>query len=152
MLWQVGTKEKKCVYTRTHYEMPDDSPVAPGKTFYIDEMYRWGHCTVRSNTKPEQHPEDPYSYPFRLDEYEIEDQECDDGCSLFFEYEEDDEWTEEEKEYVQDLWDEDSWSAFDEHGIYCSDHSTEYVGPLEVTCIDDTPEEPKPAPSATWPF
>lgn len=155
MLWRVETKEKKCVYQRTHYEMPDDSPVAAGKTFYLDEMYRWGHCIVRSDTKPQHHPEDPYSNSFDLGDYEVEDQECDDGCSLDIEFEDGDEWTEEERKYVEDLWDEDSWSAFEEHGIYCSDCDTEYIGPLEVTCVDETPEPEKPHGSnvsAAWPF
>lgn len=150
MLWQVETKEKKCVYQRTHFEVPDDSEYAAGKTFYLDEMYRWGKCTVKSDTKPEHHPTDPYSNSFDLNDYEVEDQECDDGCSLDIVY--GDDWTEEEKQYIENLWEEGQWSAFDENGIYCSDCDTEYVGPLEVTLIDDTPEEPKPAPKATWPF
>lgn len=155
MLWEIKTAEKKCVYQRSHFEVPDESEIAAGKTFYMDEMYRWGRCVVRSDEKPTQHSEDPYSNPFDLNDYEVEDQECDDGCSLDFEFEEDDEWTEEEKQYIYDLWDEDSWSAFEENGIYCSDVDTQYVGPLEVECVDETPEPEKPqgsdVPNA-WPF
>lgn len=151
MLWEVRPIEKKCVYVRTTYIMPDDSDVAPGKTFYMDEMYRWGRCIVKSDTKPEAHPTDPYSNSFRLDDYEVEDQECDDGCSLDFEFEDDDDWTEEERKYVEDLWEEDSWSGFDDNEIYVDECETQYVGPLEVTCVDETPAE-EPKPTGGWPF
>lgn len=150
MLWEVRPVEKKCVYTRTTYVVPEDSEVAAGKTFYMDEMYRWGHCVVRSNDKPTQHPEDPYSYPFELSEHDVEDQESDDGCSLDFEF--DDEWSEEEKAYIEDLWEEDQWSAFDDNGIYADECDTQYVGPLEVTCVDETPEPEAPKPTNGWPF
>ena len=154
MQWQVETKEKKCVYQRTHYMVPEDSPVAAGKTFFIDEMYRWGWCVVQSDTKPEQHPTDPYSNPFELGDYDVEDQECDDGCSLEFNYDEADDWTDEEKQYIDGLWQQDQWCAFDENGICSVDCDVHYVGPLEVTCLEDVGEveEPKPAPKSTWPF
>lgn len=155
MLWEVKTTEKKCVYTRTTYYVPDDSEIAAGKCFYIDEMYRWGSCIIRSDTKPEHHNDDPYRFSFQLSDYEIEDQESDDGCSLEFVFEEDDEWTEEEQQYIESLWDEGSWSSFEDNEIYADEYVTEYVGPLEVVCIDDTPEPEKPqgsdVPNA-WPF
>jgi hypothetical protein len=153
MLWEVRPVEKKCVYMRTSYYVPDDSEIAAGKKFYMDEMYRWGRCVVRSDVKPEADAEDPYGNPFELGDYEIEDQESDDGCSLDFEFDDDDEWTEEERAYIEDLWEEDSWSAFDDNGIYADDCDTQYVGPLEVTCIDDMPEPAEtPKPTSGWPF
>ena len=150
MLWEVRPEEKKCVYIRTTYVVSADSEVAAGKVFYMDEMYRWGRCVVRSNDKPEHHPEDPYGIPFELSEYEIEDQESDDGCSLDFVFEDD--WTEEEKAYVEDLWENDAWSGFEENGIYADECDTEYYGPLEVTCVDETPEPETPKPTSGWPF
>lgn len=152
MLWEVRPIEKKCVYMRTTYYVPEDSDVAAGKRFFIDEMYRWGRCTVRSDIKPTHHEEDPYGIPFELGDYEIEDQESDDGCSLDFVYDEDDEWTEEEKAFIEDLWEEDSWTAFEDNGICADDCDTEYYGPLEVTCIDDMPEPEQPKATGGWPF
>lgn len=152
MLWEIRPEEKKCVYMRTTYYVPDDSEVAAGKCFYIDEMYRWGRCVVRSNIKPTQHPDDPYSFPFDLSEYEVEDQESDDGCSLDFVFDDADEWTEEEKQYIEGLWEEDSWSAFEDNGIYADECDTQYYGPLEVTCVDETPEPEKPKATGGWPF
>lgn len=155
MLWEIKPLEKKNVYQRTYFTVGDDSPVAPGKTFYIDEMYRWGRCVVRTDEQPVASDE-PYKYPFDLSNYEIEDQECDDGCSLEFGYEEDvDGWTEDEKEWLEALWDEGYWSAFDENEIYSDDCETVYYGPLEIVCIDSTPER-EPAPidpsKPQWPF
>lgn len=152
MLWEVRPVEKKCVYLRTTYYVPDDSEVAAGKRFFIDEMYRWGRCTIRSDEKPQYHEDDPYGIPFELSDYEVEDQESDDGCSLDFTFDAEDEWTEEEKQYIEGLWEDDSWSAFEDNGIYADDCDTEYYGPLEVTCIDDTPEPEQPKPTSGWPF
>lgn len=149
-LWEVKTTEKKCVYQRTHFIVSEDSSVAAGKTFYMDEMYRWGRCVVRSDEKPTQ-SEDPYAFPFELADYEIDDQEADDGCSLDFEFEESDEWTEEEKQYIYDLWAEDGWSGFEENDIYSNDCDTEYVGPLEITEVGEVPDQPTQT-KGTWPF
>lgn len=152
MLWEVRPEEKKSVYIRTTYYVSDDSEIAAGKKFYMDEMYRWGRCVIRSDVKPEYNKEDPYGNPFELSDYEIEDQESDDGCSLDFVFDEDDEWTEEERAYIEDLWEEDGWSAFDDNEIYADDHDTQYYGPLEITCVDDTPESETPKPTSGWPF
>lgn len=152
MLWEVRPSEKKSVYIRTTYYVSSDSEIAAGKRFYMDEMYRWGRCVVRSDAKPEYNTEDPYSNPFDFGDYEIEDQESDDGCSLEFEFDEFDEWTEEEKQYIQELWDEDQWSAFDDNEIYVDECDTRYYGPLEITCVDDTPEPETPKPTSGWPF
>lgn len=151
MLWEIKTAEKKCVYQRTHFIVSEDSDVAAGKTFYMDEMYRWGRCVVRTNDKPTQ-AEDPYADPFELSNYEVDDQECDDGCSLDFEFDDDDNWTEEEKAYIEDLWERDGWMAFEEEGIYSVDCDTSYVGPLEIVCIDETVDEVAPLAKGTWPF
>ena len=153
MLWEIRPEEKKCVYMRTTYYVSDDSEIAAGKKFYMDEMYRWGRCVVRSDEKPTYNTEDPYGIPFELSDYEIDDQESDDGCSLDFAFDEDDEWTEEEKAYIEELWEQDQWSAFDENEIYADDCDTQYYGPLEITCVDDTPEPAEtPKPTGGWPF
>lgn len=150
-LWEIRPVEKKCVYTRTTYYVPDDSEIAAGKRFFIDEMYRWGRCTIRSDEKPQYYEDDPYGFPFELSDYEVEDQESDDGCSLDFVYDEDDEWTEEEKQYIEGLWEDDSWSAFEDNGIYADDCDTKYYGPLEVTEVGEEPDTPPPA-TGGWPF
>lgn len=149
MLWEVKTAEKKNVFQRTHFVVPADSDVAAGKTFYMDEWYRWGRCVIRSDDKPIV-DEDHYKYPLDLGDYDVDDQECDDGCSLQFVFEEDDGWTEEEMQFIEELWNQDSWTAFEEYGIMSDDCETQYYGPLEIVCIDDTPEPEQP--KGTWPF
>ena len=151
MLWEIKTVEKKNVFQRTHFRVPDDSDVAAGKTFYMEEWYRWGRCVVQTDEQP-QVAEDPYQLPFELNDYEVEDQECDDGCSLVFSFEDSDEWSEEEKQWIDDLWEQDNWLAFEENGIMSDDCDTEYYGPLEITCVDETPL-PEPTPQTRkWPF
>jgi hypothetical protein len=148
MLWEVKTLVKKNVFQRTHFVVPDDSEIAAGKTFYMEEWYRWGRCVIRTDTPPAIE-EDPYTDPLDLDYYDVEDQECDDGCALVFTFEDRDGWTEEEKQFIEDLWSEDGWLAFEEHGIMSDDCDVHYYGPLEIVCIDDTPE---PVSTGTWPF
>lgn len=150
MLWEVKTLDKKNVFQRTTFTVPSDGEIAAGKIFYMVEWYRWGRCVVRSNEKPTHIEEESYQIPFELGNYDIEDQELDDGCSLDFMFEDEDGWTEEEKQYIHNLWEEDGWLSFEEHGIEADDCDIDYYGPLEITCIDETidPEKPK----GTWPF
>lgn len=150
MLWEVRPEEKKNVYTRTTYVVSSDSEVAAGKVFYMEEVYRWGRCVIRSDEKPTYNTEDPYSVPFELSDYEVEDQESDDGCSLDFKFEDD--WTDEERAHIEGLWEKDQWYAFDDNQIYADDIDTKYYGPLEIVCIDDTPEVEAPKSTSGWPF
>lgn len=152
-LWEIKTVEKKNVFQRTHFVVPSDGEIAAGKTFYMEEWYRWGRCVVRSDEAPTA-AVDPYKYPLDLGDYDVDDQECDDGCYLEFSFEEDDEWTEEERAYIEDLWEEDGWCSFEEHGIQSDDCDVEYHGPLEITEVgevDDTPPHGSDVKNA-WPF
>lgn len=148
-VWEIKTAEKKNVFQRTHFVVPSDSPIAAGKVFYMDEWYRWGRCVVQSEEKPVA-AEDPYQTPFELNDYYIDDQECDDGCSLDFVFEDDDDWTEEEQQWIYDLWEQDSWSAFEENGIMSDDCDTQYYGPLDVEMVGEVPDAP--TTKGTWPF
>lgn len=131
--WHVATTEKKNVFLQSIMQMPSEG-IAAGKTFTMTEWYRWGDVTVESEDKPVQ-AEDPYNQPFCLDDYEVIDQNQDDGVSLDFEFGED--WTEEEISYVEGLWDEGGWGTFDENGIWIDDVCTEYYGPLEITEVEE---------------
>ena len=147
MLWTIKTLEKKNVRTLSEWCMPDEG-VAAGKTFYIEEWWRWGEWTVRTDKEPRQ-ADDCYEEPIDMDEFDVDDQNLDDGVALDFQFGSD--WTEEEKAYVEQLWDEDSYTSFEEAGIYQNDCYTQAYGPVEVVCIDDTPE-PEPKEGGTWPF
>lgn len=148
-VWAVSTIEKKNVFQRTHFIVNNE--IADGKVFYLDEWYRWGKCVVLSEDKP-THSKDDYQNPFELNDYEVEDQECDDGCSLDIVFEEDDDWTEEQKQWVLDLWDEGGWSSLEENEIYADDCDTQYYGPLEVELIEERPDEPVSESKGGWPF
>lgn len=150
MLWEIRPVEKKNVFQRTSWIVGDGAEMAAGKTFYMEEWYRWGRCIVESDTEPTVSDE-PYTIPFELSDYEVQDQESDDGCTLDFVFPEDEGWTEEEKQFVQDLWDEGAWSSLEENDMYTDDCDTEYYGPLEIVCIDSTPSE-KPKATGGWPF
>ena len=150
-LWNVSTTEKKNVFQRTHYTVSADCQLAANKTFYIEEWYRWGNCVVQSEVCPTA-AEDPYQLPFDLSDYVVEDQECDDGCSLMITFEEDDQWTDEEMKWVLEIWDNDSWSGLEENGIYCEDCDTQYYGPIEAFLLEERPDEPVKPTSGSWPF
>lgn len=129
MQYIIETKEKKNAYTYTTFEMPDEG-VAAGKTFVIEEMWRWGKVTIESEDKPEQDDE-PYKFPLYVSEYDIVDQEFDDGCSLDFVFGEG--WQEAEKDYVKNLYDDDGLMSFEEHGIEFDDQEIAMYGPLTIT-------------------
>jgi len=124
-LYKVETVEKKNVFIRTRYTMPDEGP-SPVRSFYTEEWYRWGSCIVESD-EPIVVNEDPYNNPFDLDEYDIEDQDADDGCSFVFVFGE--EWTEEEKKEIEELWDNGDFYDM----VNIEECETQYYGPLEVT-------------------
>ena len=132
-LYRIATAEKKNVFIRTECTVLEG--IAQGKTFYTEEWYRWGHCTVEveDDVDPPAAAEDPYQTPLSLDDdmFIVVDQESDDGCSLQFEF--GDEWTEEEKDAIGELWNEgDFWDA-----VQIDDCFTHYYGPLEVTELDN---------------
>lgn len=149
MLWEIKTAEKKNAFQRTYFDVPAGQPGA-GKRFAMDEWYRWGWCTVRTDVEPKADGDDPHENPLELGDFELEDNNMDDGCSLSFDFPESENWTEEEIEYIERLWEQDGWLAFEENGIEAGDCDIHYYGPLEVTCIDATPEKPKA--KGTWPF
>lgn len=148
MIYEVRPVEKKNVYTTSYYTMPDDGPAA-GKMFAIEEMYRWGRCTVETD-EPITIQEDPYKIPFDFDDYIVLDQEMDDGCSLDFVFHGD--WTDEEKEYIESIWDQESYSGFDEKGIYIDETESYFYGPLEITLIEDGNKEEDLPKTGGWPF
>jgi hypothetical protein len=135
----------------------NDESTADGKKLYIDEWYRWGYVFVTSDEKPMQ-ASNPYEDPLVLDDYSIEDQSYDDGVALDFVFPEEENWTEEEKAWVESIWEEDFWSGLEDNGIQIDDVYTEFYGPLEITKIDDGPQDepeddtPPTNPKATWPF
>ena len=149
--WRIETNEKKNIYTRQVMVVSDDSPVAAGKTFYIDEWYRWGYVVIEQNEKPLQN-DDPYKFPLDVTEFEVVDQSFDDGVSLQIEFEDD--WLEDERLWIESMYEEEGWAAFDERGIYMEDVETQFYGPVDITCVDDTPTpDPEPIPPGTgWPF
>jgi hypothetical protein len=130
VFYKVSTKEKKNVFIRTEY-IAMIGPAA-GKTFFTDEWYRWGSCIIEVQ-EGEDLPyenEDPYACPFLLEDWEIVDQESDDGCTFEFEFSE--EWTEEEKESIEELWDLGNfWD-----NVEITDVWTDYYGPLEIEQVE----------------
>lgn len=149
--YRVKTSEKKNVYTTSTYSMSDEG-VAANKVFYIDEMYRWGEALleVEGDTVVEA-SDDPYNDPLYLDSYVIIDQDFQDGCSLEFRFEEDDEWTDEEKAFVEQVFENDSYTGFDDHGIFCDDFSARFYGPLEIV-KESSEERDVEEVKGTWPF
>lgn len=141
MLYKVETTEKKSINVRTEFEWN-------GKTFSMDEWYRWGYVTVATDEKL---PDNVDTDPFVASDYDIQDLDFNDGvaCSI-----EQGDLTDEEYERVQEMWDEDGYAAFEEAGIWVIETETYLYGELEITCIDDTPsqEEDQPKINIGWPY
>ena len=129
-LYKVSTAKKKNVFIRTFYTARNGPAV--GKVFQTEEWYRWGSCTVEvdEGDDPPTVNEEHYENPFLLEDWMIVDQEQDDGVTFQMQF--GDDWTEEEKEYIEQLWDNgDFWD-----NVEIDDMWTEYYGPLDIEKIE----------------
>jgi hypothetical protein len=149
-LWRVTTTDKKNAYQRTEMLVPTNSPFAGGKTFYVNEWYRWATAVIRHDVAPEQLP-NPYHNPLDLDDYTVDDYDLEDGVSCTFDYSDD--WTLQEKAQIESIWNEGGYGAFDERDMISTDIQVQLYGNLEVEHIGDEEDEvPVSEPKKSWPF
>lgn len=124
-LYSIKNKEKKSVYVNETWANEDGS-----ERFVIEEMYRWGETVIDvSDEELEMFEDMKQSSEFRVSEFAIEDQNLDDGCSLYFNTDGDDELLEK----LEALWEEEGYSALEAAGYYLDDSETYYIGELEIT-------------------
>ena len=98
------------------------------------EGYRWGTFYCESDEKPDIDLDNDDGYEIGQDEYEWELESLDDGCWAEWEYP--DEITEEEREEIENAWEENYFEGMEELGW--SNDDTDYIlqGPLELSDED----------------
>ncbi len=120
MPYKISTVEKKSVIEKNFYEKD-------GKTFYIEQGYRWGYFTT--NEKPDLEDYDP-SEGLMIYQYDVDDHSFDDGCWIEFHY--DDKITEEEREQIENAWEEDWYEGLNNLGWQDDEYEVWFLGDLEV--------------------
>ena len=126
MPYKISTIEKKSVVEKNFYVKDD-------KTFYIEQGYRWGYFTT--DEKPDLENYDP-NIGLMIYEYDVDDHSFDDGCWIEFYY--DDEITEEEREQIENAWEEDWYEGIEASGWSEGDSEVWFHGELEV---EDLPKQ-----------
>jgi len=120
MPYKVSTIEKKSVIEKNFY-------VKDGKSFYIEQGYRWGYFTT--DEKPDLDDYDPEE-GLMIYQYDVDDHSFDDGCWIEFYY--DDEITDEEREAIENAWEEDWYEGLNNLGWQDDEYEVWFRGELEV--------------------
>lgn len=125
--WKISNYHKKNAVEVQHWSKD-------GKHFTYSEGFRWGAFTCESDAKPEvdlknEHGWEPYS-----EDVEWDFDMFDDGCWGEFDFI--GEWSDEEKEEIEELWEEEGYSGLEDAGWLNDD--TEYCiyGPLLLENTD----------------
>ena len=122
--WTLKTLYKKSAYERQHW-------YKDGKEIIREEGYRWGTFYCESDELPDINLVNDDGYEIGQDEYEWELDSLDDGCWAEWEFPED--ISEEEREEIENAWEENYFEGMEELGWSCDD--TDYIlqGPLELS-------------------
>lgn len=126
--WRISNYEKKNAIEIEYWSKD-------GKGFRHITGFRWGNFRYEGEDRPEVDLDNEYGFePYGQDE-EWELESLEDGCWAEFEFDEDD-WTDEEKQEIEDLWEEDSYNALEDIG--CVNTETEIIlrGPLLLENLD----------------
>lgn len=140
--WKLSNYHKKNAVEIQYWERG-------GKSFTYSEGFRLGTFTCESDERPtiDLRNSDGYE-PEADDEYDWELEELWDGCWGEFEFQGN--WSDEEKEEIEQIWFEDSYSGLEEAGWYHDQTEIVIYGPLYLENIDtgeswngeDTEERP----------
>lgn len=105
----------------------------------IEQTYRWGEFTIQCEDYID--PSNPAG--FVVTDYDIEDQDLDDGCSFCIQNVQSAarELSDSDKEYIISLvetaWEEDMYTGLEDNSWYLDDVETTIVGPLTIEELDD---------------
>jgi hypothetical protein len=123
--WKLSNYHKKNVVETQHWSKD-------GKSFTRSEGFRWGKFTREDDEQPDVDLENPDGYEPLWDDWEMD--MLDDGCWAEFDFPED--FTQEEREEIERLWDEDSYSGLEGAGWYNDETDITLQGPLLLENTD----------------
>ena len=117
--WKISNYYKKsCIEIQTWTK--------DGKSFTYSQGFRWGTFYKESDERPDVDLKNPDGFDPYADDWELE--MMDDGC--WGDYKFGDDWTDEEREAVEEIIDEGSIYDLEEHGWYNDDTEVVLDGPL----------------------
>ena len=158
VLYRIRPVDKKSI--EAYYDVYKELPEGGTKGFSITELYRWGQGFVESEEE----------LPNIESKYCTVDPSLGDGCELDdlinVEFEFDDDFTDEEKQEIQDSWYEGGlgWLVDGEHDWQIDYESITIYGPYKVdkitysdyNIVSEEQIELKPRPpvdkNSAWPF
>lgn len=158
ILYRIKPVDKKSI--EAYYDVYKEMPGGTTKGFSITELYRWGQGFVETE---EELPNLESKY-CTVDPTVGEGCELDDLISVDFEF--DDDFTDEEKQEVEDAWSDGGlgWLVDGEHDWQIDYESITIYGPYEVdkiTIVDynvvsteriELKHRPPLDPNSAWPF
>ncbi len=121
--WVLTTAEKKNVEEIEIW-------TKDGNTIKRSTGFRWGKVYCESDEKPEIDLENPDGISVFDCGYDFELDSLDDGCWEEVAYPED--MSEEERERMNELWDEESYDGWEGEGWCQDDSETWFYGPLSL--------------------
>ena len=121
--WVLTTVEKKNVEEIEFWSKD-------GQTIKRITGFRWGTVYCESDERPDIDLDNPDGIDVFSTDYDFELDNLDDGCSLEIEYPDD--MPEEEQERLDELWDEDSYDAWESDGWSNVETETWFHGPLNL--------------------
>lgn len=127
-LYVLKNVDKKSVYnTETWYNDETD------QTFFVEEMFRWGETVLLLDEDELKEIQECISeqIPIVASDYEIEDQNLDDGCAMDF-YSDDNENDEDFVAQIEEMWDNKFYEGFEEAGFFQEDSEVVYHGPCTI--------------------
>ena len=145
--YKISTQEKKSIVHVETYTKTIDGEECEVK---IEQTWRWGYVII-SDVEDAIDPANPDG--LMVTDYSIDDQDLDDGCSLWFYFS--DNTPEEARELFESAWDEEGYSGIEDLGWNQWDTEICFHGPLDVELLEQIEEEEEPEESSdkpTWPF
>ena len=121
--WVLTTIEKKSVEEIEFW-------TKDGKTIKRKTGFRWGKVYCESDEKPDINLKNPEGLSVFDSGYDFELDSLDDGCWAEVEYPKD--MDDEERERMDELWDEDAYDAWESEGWSQTDTETWFHGPLSL--------------------
>lgn len=117
--WKLSNYHKKNAVDIQHWSKD-------GKRFVYSEGFRWGTFYCESDERPDVDLKNADGFEPLCNDWELD--MLDDGCWGEFDFSED--MTEEEREEIERIWEEDGYSGLEEAGWINTDTETVLIGPL----------------------
>lgn len=128
--FNISTEHKKCV-------QEVDFWYKDGMTIRREVGWRWGNGTITVHDEEQKQAllSDVESEEINVYDYEFELDSLDDGCWDDVEYPE--EMSEEERERMDELWDEDTYEGWETEGWSIGDNELWFTGPIKLEKVEE---------------